>query len=557
MGENIESKLKFGQINLGKRPLANRDLGLRLMKGDYSIILIQEPNIRKGKVSELGKDNIFMFNGTLNGKTIRSAIWVKKEIIKEGRISMLGEFTDTDTTTIDATLKYHDGHQEKIIICSAYLPKLSDRDAKGKAHNINKPLNDLHERLFRYCNNNNLQLIFGCDANAHNQVWSESYNDVRGESIIDTIISHELHILNRGSRATWSNSEHSSIIDITFSTARIKDKIMNWRVIEEETLSDHRLISFEINTEEISQEKSNNIKKCDFIKYKVNVTNFLLSIQNTGHNIASLERTANEFKESLNKAYELSVRTKSKSYSYNQGWYDESLRNKRKNLNKLIKKLNKNKNNHTLRDVINKTYQEKKKEYNTECKKKKREGWKGFTSNLEKTKDIARLQKLLENSNMPKPFALIKPDNNYTRSQTEITELLMETHFPDCNKIRTAERREWDQMQTNEIDIKELESIFNPKTVRWAVNELSPYKAPGKDGIFPVLLQKAGDLAYEIMSQMFVVSALTNYIPTTWRGTIIHFIPKPGKSSYDNPKAYRPISLMFNVIYTQNNGENY
>lgn len=103
----------------------------------------------------------------------------------------------------------------------------------------------------------------------------------------------------------------------------------------------------------------------------------------------------------------------------------------------------------------------------------------------------------------------------------------METHFPDCNKINNEELVTDLQTQPNRIEVKVLEKIFNPKTIRWAVNELSPYKAPGKDGIFPVLLQKAGDRAYEIMSQMFIASALTNYIPTSWRGTIINFIPKP------------------------------
>lgn len=201
---------------------------MRLLKGDFSIVLIQEPNMKKGKVSELGKNNIFMFNGKLDGRMIRSAIWIKKELIKDWRISMLGEFTDTDTTTIDASIKFPDGRLERIIICSAYLPKLSYKDSNGKIHNIKKPFSEMHESLFKYCNDNNTQLIFGCDANAHNQVWGESYNDTRGESIIDSIISHNLHLLNKGSRATWRNAENSSIIDISFSTAKIKDKIVNW-----------------------------------------------------------------------------------------------------------------------------------------------------------------------------------------------------------------------------------------------------------------------------------------------------------------------------------------
>lgn len=44
--------------------------------------------------------------------------------------------------------------------------------------------------------------------------------------------------------------------------------------------------------------------------------------------------------------------------------------------------------------------------------------------------------------------------------------------------------------------------IISPQTVKWAMNTFTPFKSPGMDEIYPILLQKSGDLL--IKFQVFV-----------------------------------------------------
>jgi len=72
---------------------------------------------------------------------------------------------------------------------------------------------------------------------------------------------------------------------------------------------------------------------------------------------------------------------------------------------------------------------------------------------------------------------------------------------------------------------------------------MTPFKSPGTDGIFPVLLQKGiQHLVYPLQS-IYRASLLWGYIPKAWRTAQVAFIPKPGKLDYTTAKALRPISL--------------
>jgi Reverse transcriptase (RNA-dependent DNA polymerase) len=52
------------------------------------------------------------------------------------------------------------------------------------------------------------------------------------------------------------------------------------------------------------------------------------------------------------------------------------------------------------------------------------------------------------------------------------------------------------------------------------------------------------------LSKLFKASLNLSYIPESWSKVNVCFIPKPGKPSYLNPKAYRPISLMSFILKT-------
>jgi hypothetical protein len=80
--------------------------------------------------------------------------------------------------------------------------------------------------------------------------------------------------------------------------------------------------------------------------------------------------------------------------------------------------------------------------------------------------------------------------------------------------------------------------------VRKHIAKLSPYKAHGPDGIPNIVLQRCVDILDERLTSIFraVFELNTYYDP--WREFTTIVLRKPGKPSYEIPKAYRPIALI-------------
>jgi hypothetical protein len=86
--------------------------------------------------------------------------------------------------------------------------------------------------------------------------------------------------------------------------------------------------------------------------------------------------------------------------------------------------------------------------------------------------------------------------------------------------------------------------FFKRKQITDATGKLAAFKAPGPDGIPNVVLKRCiaqlVDRLYFIFRAVF---ELETY-PDEWKESITVVLRKPGKPSYEQPKAYRPIALL-------------
>lgn len=89
-----------------------------------------------------------------------------------------------------------------------------------------------------------------------------------------------------------------------------------------------------------------------------------------------------------------------------------------------------------------------------------------------------------------------------------------------------------------------------PQAVEWAVGSFEPFKAPGPDGIYPILLQKGLSSLLGPLTKIYRASIALRHVPQKWRETKVVFIPKSGKNGHVRTKDYRPISLMSFVLKT-------
>ena len=85
---------------------------------------------------------------------------------------------------------------------------------------------------------------------------------------------------------------------------------------------------------------------------------------------------------------------------------------------------------------------------------------------------------------------------------------------------------------------------FTRDQIKRTANGLDAYKAPGPDGIPNVVLKKSIDLIVDHLFFIFRAIFELEIYPEEWKESKTVVLRKPGKPSYEVPKAYRPIALL-------------
>ena len=98
--------------------------------------------------------------------------------------------------------------------------------------------------------------IIGSDTNAQHTLWGNREFNKRGKDLIDLFNSLGLSSANKGSTPTFINSKgHESIIDLTITNSFGSDLIKKWKVDLSFSNSDHRYITFNIDSKHHNNKK--------------------------------------------------------------------------------------------------------------------------------------------------------------------------------------------------------------------------------------------------------------------------------------------------------------
>lgn len=177
------------------------------------MLIISEPNIKKASKS-----------GWLTDIPRSVAIKVVGDSVRVGR------FESNDTGFVWAQVN-------DITFYSCYISPNSEIDEFESYLN----------RLQRSINGSSTDgIVVAGDFNAKSSVWGNKADDRRGKILLDWMASNNLIIQNRGDEPTFRRSSSASIIDVTLTSEKLSGKIDNWKVLEEESLSDHMLIYYEL-----------------------------------------------------------------------------------------------------------------------------------------------------------------------------------------------------------------------------------------------------------------------------------------------------------------------
>jgi len=206
-----------------------------LSRIQVGMALIQEPWIFKKQIRGLNIRNGRIYYDT-NCDTPRACILVLGATSIQARL--LKQYTSRDVVAVQVTL-HVGGVERTAIFGSVYLPY----DAEDLP-----PSQELVS-LVDFSRHQKLPLIIGCDANAHHTCWGSSNINERGRALLEYLVTTDLDILNKGMKPTFVVSNRQEVIDITLATSDIVSNMTAWRVSDEESLSDHRHIMYEVKSD--------------------------------------------------------------------------------------------------------------------------------------------------------------------------------------------------------------------------------------------------------------------------------------------------------------------
>ncbi|XP_055839079.1 uncharacterized protein LOC129907060 [Episyrphus balteatus] len=300
------------------------------------------------------------------------------------------------------------------------------------------------------------------------------------------------------------------VLDITFGTSNLGQLVEGWRVSNEPSLSDHRIITFSITRLFTENTSGRNPKKTDWNLYKsvVQINLERIGPARTTKSHLELDHMVNEFSGAINEAFELSCPIKPIKSQRDAPWWSKNLSKQRSKVRKLF--------NEAKRTGEWEGYTAELTIYNKEIRKAKRNSFVSFCENITATPAAARLHKALAKDKTIKSLALRYNDGSFTENEEQRSTLLLNTHFPGSLPM-TGNVIESTTFKPNKTDWKLATAICSGKRIDWAINTFQLFKSPGVDGIFPALLQKgAEDLMPYIISILRSSMALA-HVPSLWR----------------------------------------
>lgn len=254
--------------------------------------------------------NLFSIN---NINKPRTCILVKKNL----SCFILRQFCSRDCTAVMI-----ESQSQKFTIASAYFPHDTD----------NTPPPTEVRNLVEYCYRKELELLIGCDANAHHTLWGSTDTNDRGTELLDFIIENELTLYNVGGAYTFETRTRKEILDLTFGTLSF---VKDWEVSKQTSFSNHKYIRFNIRTSFGKVENTyRNPKRTDWVKFKTLVAEKMGKANLNFDNVSDIESSVYNIENILISSFKKTSPIRKINKKKNQVWWNSNLQVLRKKTRK-------------------------------------------------------------------------------------------------------------------------------------------------------------------------------------------------------------------------------
>ncbi len=527
------SDILFGQINLHKG-YAGTDALIEYLscpnnqvqtpftkakakasEGNQSfVVAIQEPPVNNGKIKGFSRMNTLLCDQS--AEIPRTAIYASKDI----KLWLIPEFTSADVTTCIWKM----GKNREVYLVSVYMDILHQQ-----------VIPDPMRRLMRRAQLRSKEVLIMADTNAHSTLWGCPTDNKRGELLEEYIFANNIAVLNKGDHFTFFNRRSATIIDVTLSTVGLADEIKDWKVVDDIQGSDHLLITWKLTISPEVTKKVRNWKLGDwsvFQKHMEQTTPASPTYWTTRVLDKEMDSMTEQINEALNKSHPPKPFRQKK---VGAKWWNVELTDLYKKVKRAFSHFRKHRTEET-HDLLVRA----RRDFSHATRRAKRKEWQRFCAETGDQKKASLLNKIIKRKEIHE-LGILHRDGKSLETAEASMDFLLETHFP-----RSSSGDHVSDAGGNERSCRTTNTAANFITVhkvREALDSFGDYKAPGPDGLPPVVLKNLGSQALARLTEIYKASYLLQYLPKVWRKARVIFIPKEGKKDYSMPRSFRPITL--------------
>jgi hypothetical protein len=367
-------------------------------------------------------------------------------------------------------------------------------------------------------------VVVAGDFNSASVEWGSSFSNSRGNALLEVIARRDMVILNDGISPTFRRRGQQSFLDLTLCSGHASHRVHGWRVLEEETWSDHRYVEFRIQME------AGNPLPTPSATWRASMLNMEVARQaigemcSGGSPVESAEEVARILKEACRRA---ATRThphrRSKRSMY---WWTQEIAETRKECVKMHRRCYRARPEEA--ETALERYKAAKKLLRAQIRRSKERCW------IEMCEDVER-------DPFGKAYKIVMKRMGAvnTRVPGPLLDDVVRRLFPQ------RPVQDWDHLLSGNGDEYSFQPVHDAEVTQ-AESRISTRKAPGVDGVPPEVVKIFMRLKPSVFSAVANRLLREGRYPREWKNARLVLLPKPGKSPED-PSAYRPLCLLDTV----------
>lgn len=526
--------IRLGQLNARGSRAVTDEIRQLTHEQKLDILLLQEPYCFKNNIQGLGLDTKTVVDKKRFSK-ITTAERVKAAIVilnKNINVLKLEQYSNTHCICVEASTS-----TDSLYIISAYFQHCDSI----------KPYLDHLDKVIRALKGN--RIVLGIDANANSTLWYSKDTDQRGEALEEFIAQHGLYIVNELSEThTFDNIHGQANIDVTLASNPVINKVKNWRVLPNQTLSDHNLIRYDIETTigtiHCTKGSRFNIKRADWEKFADAITN----ARSTNHTEQAERHVgAQEFSTKIEtiitNASNGSIPKKTR-FTKSAPWWNQSLTALRSEARRARRIFQREKNG-ARRQTHKQKYNELHNKYTTAIRRSKQGSWRKLVTNEGNSDPWGIVYKIqTKKLKIEKVPETIKLHGAQTKTWRETMENLLDALIPNDSTANETESQKRIREQIETPPTTEDTPPFTEEEVKTAIKSMKNKKAPGQDLLETEIIKSAWSTLGEEIIDMYNRCLSQGVFPRQWKQAVIRILLKSEDKDVTEPRSYRPISLL-------------